>query len=192
MPSETPPESPPESPSETDLAASHLYEIQLGVYATPHDAQRLVEACTRLLDDRAWPYRLSVAGPGQSTAPGGMPLTEFYDELPQQWRIEHRGADPGARQVHEIRVGLLAPEEQRDDLRAELTRVACPDPEHSSPCPVPWSAGYTEAAGRSEDATEAGTGADEEKADREDGVDGVDGDESGAYLEQQYGQLRRS
>lgn len=126
-------------------ADSRLYEIQLGVYTTQEGVQHLVEGCVRLLDSRPWPYRLSVAGPGQATEPGGTPLVEFYDELPQQWRYEHGGVDPGSREVHEIRVGMLASRDQMDKVRDELTRVACPDPEHNSPCPIPWSAGYTAA-----------------------------------------------
>ncbi|WP_274561106.1 hypothetical protein [Streptomyces spiramyceticus] len=126
---------------------SRLYEIQLGVYATQEDVQALADGCARLLDSRPWPHRLSVAGQGQTTEPGGTPLAEFYDDLPEEWQYGHGGADPGTREIHEIRVGVLASRQQMDILRDELSRVACPDPDHASPCPTPWASGYTEAEG---------------------------------------------
>ncbi|MEV0371781.1 hypothetical protein AB0I10_18445 [Streptomyces sp. NPDC050636] len=159
----------------------HRYEIQLGVYATQEDVRKLAERCVQLLDGRPWPYRLSVAGQDQTTEPGGMPLTEFYDELPEQWRIEHPGADPGSREIHEIRVGLPVSRQQMDRLREELARVACPDPEHRSPCPIPWSTGYTE----------TGDADDGDAGDGDEGNGGEDNGDGGRYLEQRYGQLRR-
>lgn len=68
-----------------------------------------------------------------------MPIAEFYDELPQQWRIENPGADPESRRIREIRIGLVTNRPKLNALREELTRIVCPDPEHASPCPVPWT-----------------------------------------------------
>ncbi|QKW09014.1 hypothetical protein HUT18_24160 [Streptomyces sp. NA04227] len=104
-----------------------------------------------MLRQRGLPHVLHIAGQDEPTACGDMPIGEFYDELPEQWRIEHPGAEPGARRVHEIRVGTLAGGREAEALSEELTRVLCPDPEHSSPCPVPWSSGSS-AVGPDEDA----------------------------------------
>ncbi|WP_344683096.1 hypothetical protein [Saccharopolyspora taberi] len=41
---------------------------------------------------------------------------------------------------------MLASGRQAEALREELTRLICPDPEHEPPCPVPWSASYTDGA----------------------------------------------
>ncbi|MET7933678.1 hypothetical protein [Streptomyces sp. NPDC005322] len=115
-------------------------DIRIGVYATEDEARRLGDGCGRVLDGHGLAHRLSVAGPGEPTAgPGSMPLAAFYDDLPEQWRIGHPGEDPGARAVHEVRVALHTTRPRAETLREELTRVVCPDPEHRSPCPVPWA-----------------------------------------------------
>lgn len=120
------------------------FEIQLGLYATAEDITSIVEICKRSLGQRV-PWRLSVTKePG--TRPGGMPLTEFYDDLPQQWSDEHPGADPGQRQIYEIRVGPVATHGEMESVREDLARVLCPDPDHRSPCPVPWATSYSDAA----------------------------------------------
>lgn len=126
------------------LSSERLFEIHIGVYATDEDITGLVERCTRLLDGRSLPYHLSVATEEQTAGPGPMPLAEFYEDLPHQWRIEHPGADAGPRSVHQIRVGQLSTRPSMDTLRAELTRVICPDPDHHSPCPIPWASGHTD------------------------------------------------
>jgi hypothetical protein len=121
------------------LPSERLFEIQIGVYATEEDFTRLIDGCTQLMDGQALPYELSVAG---ETA--AMPLAEFYDDLPQQWRYQHPDTDPGSRTIHQIQVGLLGSRPQMDAVRDQLTRVICPDPEHRSPCPVPWASSYTD------------------------------------------------
>ncbi|AJE82494.1 hypothetical protein SLNWT_2118 [Streptomyces albus] len=130
-----------------------LYEIQVGVYADEEGVRGSVDGFARLLGERGVPHALQVAGPQETTGPGGMPLAEFYEELHEQWRIEHPEASPGTRAVHEIRVGVLGSREEVDALREELTRVLCPDPEHPSPCPIPWGSGWS-GAGPGEDEPE--------------------------------------
>jgi hypothetical protein len=127
------------------LSSERLFEIQIGVYATEEDVTRLVEGCTRLMDGQALPYELSVAR--ETTA---VPLAEFYEDLPQQWRYQHPDADAGFRSIHQVQVGLLGSRPQMDTVRDQLTRVICPDPEHRSPCPMPWASGYTD-SGSDED-----------------------------------------
>jgi hypothetical protein len=41
--------------------------------------------------------------------------------------------------VWEIRVGVCCTKSQADELVDRIQRVLCPDPDHSPPCPVPWS-----------------------------------------------------
>ncbi|MGH4032300.1 hypothetical protein ACQB60_25570 [Actinomycetota bacterium Odt1-20B] len=124
-----------------------LYEIQLGVFAAPEALRGLVEGCTRVLEERGRPYGLKVAGQGSERSGGGMSIAEFYDELPEQWRVEHPGEDPGERENYEIRVGVVVTHAEMEELRDRLTRVACPDPGHASPCPVPWGTGHIRAGG---------------------------------------------
>ncbi|MEV0697628.1 hypothetical protein AB0I53_06875 [Saccharopolyspora sp. NPDC050389] len=123
------------------MSPERLFEIQIGCYATEEDLTRLTEGWTRLLDGRAVPYQLTVARQEKTAS---MPPTEFYSDLPQQWRFANPEADPGSRRIHEIRVGLIASRPQMDTIRDELTRVICPDPDHNSPCAVPWASGYTD------------------------------------------------
>ncbi|MFI0466424.1 hypothetical protein ACH347_20285 [Saccharopolyspora sp. 5N102] len=122
------------------MPPERLFEIQIGFYATEEDTARLTEGWTRLLDGRAVPYQLSVVRQENSAS---MQLAEFYEDLPRQWGFGHPEADPGSRRIHQVRVGLLTSRPQMDVLRDELTRVICPDPEHNSPCAVPWESGYT-------------------------------------------------
>ncbi|MFD7504692.1 hypothetical protein [Streptomyces sp. NPDC059850] len=108
------------------------------MYATEGDLARVVGGFHRLLDEDPEAYELAVVA---------VEDRELYEELPQQWRCQYPGADPGERGVYEVRVGLARSGRSRmDEVREALTRVICPDPEHASPCPVPWAAGYT--AGR--------------------------------------------
>ena len=106
------------------------------MYATEGDLARVVDGFRRLLDAGPEAYELAVvADQGE--------LGELYEELPQQWRCQYPGADPGERRVYEVRVGVRAGRPRMDEVREALTRVVCPDSEHASPCPVPWAAGYT-------------------------------------------------
>ncbi|MDA3649613.1 hypothetical protein LZ318_08180 [Saccharopolyspora indica] len=124
----------------------HLAEIRIGIYATPDDASRITEECGAVLRESAVVHELSLVGPERTPAGGHMPLTEVYDELPEQWRLQHPATDPGSRRIHEIRIGLVTAHPETAPIRDALTRVICPDPEHTSPCPIPWSAS-SEAAG---------------------------------------------
>lgn len=45
------------------------------------------------------------------------------------------------RKTHEIRVGIYATEHEARDLVEQIKLLLCPEPEHSSPCPVPWAIG---------------------------------------------------
>lgn len=45
------------------------------------------------------------------------------------------------RKIFEIRVGIYASDEQARDLLDQIRLMLCPDPEHQSPCPVPWAIG---------------------------------------------------
>ncbi|MFD0381826.1 hypothetical protein ACFQ2B_03625 [Streptomyces stramineus] len=71
-------------------------------------------------------------------------MAGLYEELPEQWRVEHPGQEPGERTVTELRVGVLGDTGQLRELLDALTALACPDPVHPGPCPVPWSAGFSE------------------------------------------------
>lgn len=41
--------------------------------------------------------------------------------------------------VWEVRLGLFATREQAEEVKERITRMLCPDPDHSPPCPIPWS-----------------------------------------------------
>ncbi|MFI0779613.1 hypothetical protein [Streptomyces sp. NPDC021212] len=104
------------------------------MYAAEDDLARVVDGFRSLLDEGPEGYEPAVVA---------VEDRELYEELPQQWRCQYPGADPGERWVREIRVGLRADRPRMDEVREALTRVIRPDPEHASPCPVPWAAGYT-------------------------------------------------
>ncbi|GIG69041.1 hypothetical protein [Phytomonospora endophytica] len=140
------------------MTGAELFEINIGVYAAGKNLVRLAADFSLLLEERDLPSQLSVA-----RSEG-----DFYADLAGQWRTENPGADPGTRELHEIRVGVYTSREDMDALRAELIRLLCPDAEHDTPCPVPWASGYID----------AGVG--------EDGV--PDPDQSG-YLGDEYGHL---
>ncbi|MGW2561993.1 hypothetical protein ACWCXB_22620 [Streptomyces sp. NPDC001514] len=44
--------------------------------------------------------------------------------------------EPG---VWEVRLGVYATRQQAEEIKAQITRLLCPDPDHPSPCPIPWS-----------------------------------------------------
>jgi hypothetical protein len=48
----------------------------------------------------------------------------------------------------EVRVGLFATREQAEEVLTRIQLLLCPDPEHQSPCPIPWTTWLTEAEGR--------------------------------------------
>lgn len=43
------------------------------------------------------------------------------------------------RNVWQIQLGVFATEEQADQLKEQILRLLCPDPDHAPPCPVPWT-----------------------------------------------------
>ncbi len=123
-------------------------EIRLGLYATDETAAGLAAACRRVLVARGVEHRVSVLGAGEPTdGGGGGTLGAFHEDLVEQWRLTHPGADPGARAVWEIRVALGALPGGVEEVRTELVRVICPDPGHRSPCEVPWASYTTGVAG---------------------------------------------
>ncbi|WP_435243205.1 hypothetical protein [Streptomyces cucumeris] len=129
------------------MGDEHTIEIRLGVYATDETAAGLAAACGRVLVARGVEYRVSVLGAGEPTDGGGGTLGAFHEDLVEQWRLTHPGADPGARAVWEIRVALGPVPDGVEEVRTELVRVICPDPGHRSPCEVPWASYTTGAAG---------------------------------------------
>lgn len=44
--------------------------------------------------------------------------------------------EPG---VWELRLGMYATEQQAEEVKEKIKLLLCPDPEHASPCPIPWS-----------------------------------------------------
>ncbi|MEV0651091.1 hypothetical protein AB0I28_38140 [Phytomonospora sp. NPDC050363] len=140
------------------MTAAELFEINIGVYAAGKNLVRLAADLSRQLDERKLPSQLTVAAAED----------DFYADLAGQWRVENPGADPGTRELHEIRVGVYTTRAEMDELRAELTRVVCPDLEHDTPCPIPWASGYIDAG--------------------HDGDGEPDEDQAG-YLEETYGHL---
>jgi hypothetical protein len=55
------------------------------------------------------------------------------------------------RAIWEIRVGIYATVEQAEDLKNRVQLVLCPEPEHSSPCPIPWTTWLVDAETLAED-----------------------------------------
>ncbi|MFD7287887.1 hypothetical protein [Streptomyces sp. NPDC059863] len=43
------------------------------------------------------------------------------------------------RSIWEVRLGVYATRQQADEIKEQITRILCPDPDHAPPCPVPWS-----------------------------------------------------
>ena len=64
-------------------------------------------------------------------------------------RRQHRGmdeppesAEAGPAAVWEIRIGVHCTAQQARDLVDSIQHLLCPDPEHASPCPIPWSTAH--------------------------------------------------
>ncbi|WP_116202716.1 hypothetical protein [Amycolatopsis circi] len=45
------------------------------------------------------------------------------------------------RKTFEIRLGIYASEAQAQGLVDQIRLMLCPDPDHHSPCPIPWAIG---------------------------------------------------
>ncbi|WP_431958470.1 hypothetical protein [Nocardia lijiangensis] len=43
------------------------------------------------------------------------------------------------KRLWEIRLGVIASEEQARAVAEQVERLLCPDPDHAPPCPIPWS-----------------------------------------------------
>ncbi|MFM9369088.1 hypothetical protein [Streptomyces sp. Da 82-17] len=54
------------------------------------------------------------------------------EELPDKESPEEAG-------VWEVRLGIYATERQAEEVKEQIARLLCPDPDHAPPCPVPWS-----------------------------------------------------
>jgi hypothetical protein len=111
---------------EESVATPHLFEIRLDVYATPADLMALRADCARLLIESGGPHRLTIA-------------SEETPELVEQWHIENPGHSPGDRAGHQLRIGGYTDRYAIARLREALVRLLCPQPEHPSGCPIPWS-----------------------------------------------------
>ncbi|MFD4442425.1 hypothetical protein ACFWPK_21900 [Nocardia sp. NPDC058519] len=43
------------------------------------------------------------------------------------------------KQLWEIRLGVIASESEARAVIDQIERLLCPDPDHTPPCPIPWS-----------------------------------------------------
>ncbi|MFC3999973.1 hypothetical protein ACFOVU_28940 [Nocardiopsis sediminis] len=131
-----------------DASEPDLFELRLGVFATGAATAGLAGDARTLLAGHVpalagWSVRMEDGG--APAAPGdALTVAELYAELPEQWRVENPGRPPGGRAVHELRIGVLADPALRRGLQDRIAALACPDPEHTGPCPVPWSSGFTD------------------------------------------------
>jgi hypothetical protein len=55
------------------------------------------------------------------------------------------------RAIWEVRVGVYATRQQAEDLKNQIQLLLCPDPEHASPCPIPWTTWLVNAATLADD-----------------------------------------
>ncbi|WP_067845568.1 hypothetical protein [Nocardia lijiangensis] len=55
------------------------------------------------------------------------------------------------KRLWEIRLGVIASEEQARAVAEQVERLLCPDPDHAPPCPIPWSLGIDAEEEMSED-----------------------------------------
>ncbi|MEV0688529.1 hypothetical protein AB0I35_32220 [Nocardia sp. NPDC050378] len=46
---------------------------------------------------------------------------------------------PDEKRLWEIRVGVIASEQDARAVAEQIERLLCPDPDHAPPCPIPWS-----------------------------------------------------
>ncbi|GAA3394373.1 hypothetical protein [Cryptosporangium minutisporangium] len=42
------------------------------------------------------------------------------------------------RELWEVRVGFVATEQQAEQLKEQIARLLCPEPDHAPPCRLPW------------------------------------------------------
>ncbi|MFC4868809.1 hypothetical protein [Streptomonospora arabica] len=124
-----------------------LYELRVGVFATPEGVRDFVHRARALLAGPAGAaarrWTVSVAQEADPASPSGgddasLTVAGLYDELPQQWAIEHPGRDPRGRTTAQVRFGVVT--EAPDAVHEALCGLLCPEPLHPGPCPVPWAA----------------------------------------------------
>ncbi|MFD4858720.1 hypothetical protein [Streptomyces atratus] len=50
--------------------------------------------------------------------------------------------------IWEVRLGIYATRQQAEEVEERITRLLCPDPDHTPPCPIPWSASLCRVSGQ--------------------------------------------
>ncbi|MBB6171312.1 hypothetical protein HNR23_001372 [Nocardiopsis mwathae] len=135
-----------------------LRELQVGIFGTRADLHWYLEEIRTLLDEMRnhgspeLTYDLHHLESDEPLSPDeaeedGMSVAEGYDELPEQWRVEHPNESPGSRTTFEVRVGLLSTEEEADHLVDRLPALICPEEFHKGPCHMPWTSSCHPPAG---------------------------------------------
>lgn len=132
------------------MALADLYELRVGVFATPDTVQDFVGRARELLagylgpPQRSWAVSVAQAGErawprdGAADDEPSLTVARLYDELPQQWGYEHPGRTPEGRSTAQVRIGVVT--DKPEAVHEALCGLLCPDPLHQSPCPVPWAA----------------------------------------------------
>lgn len=54
--------------------------------------------------------------------------------------------------VWEVRLGVYATQAQADQIKEQIAKLLCPDPDHAPPCPIPWSVMTLHESGLGDDA----------------------------------------
>lgn len=125
-----------------------VFAVHLGVFASPDDRDRVMtrgaETVGALDGVTVRDVRHASAGQPAALDPD-LPVGDLYAELPEQWREENPGQEPGPRETGEIRVVVTGSTADLEKAMDALTRAACPQEDHSGPCPIPWSAGFVRA-----------------------------------------------
>ncbi|MBA0054347.1 hypothetical protein E0L36_26915 [Streptomyces sp. AJS327] len=124
---------------------SKIFAVHLGIFATPEDRNRVyARGMERVsaFEDVSLRGSQYVDGEQATALDPDFSVNELYEELPQQWRDEHPGEDPGLRRISEIRLVVASRGPGPDELTTALAQGACPVLDHPGPCPVPWSADF--------------------------------------------------
>jgi hypothetical protein len=73
------------------------------------------------------------------TLPGSRTTTAYlYDDLAEQWALEHPGHDAGGREPVELRVRLVCSLRTWRAVRKAVLRALCPQGAQPHVCRVPW------------------------------------------------------
>ena len=124
-----------------------IFAVHLGIFASPRDRDRLLERGVENVSSiEGVVVRNACYASAEEAAALDSDLTvsDLYAELPEQWRDEHPGKDPGRRETGEIRITVVSRKPDPQTVMDALAHVACPSLEHAGPCPVPWSADFIE------------------------------------------------